>query len=533
MKNLKHITTMKKFNFILIISFLTLAGCANFLEEEPESFLSPSEFFNSEENIDIAVTGVYDVLGNRGFRIGVNFGNYNQGLLSMGTVGTDQMKAPADRAGNRFHQMDMFVYGPSSQLPSNVWIAHYIGVNRANTVINRTEPLLGNPDFDDNKLNTSIAEAKFLRAFYYFNLVRFYGDIPLKLTETQSLTAEDVVSIARSPVVDIYNQIEKDLLFAEQYLKMPSEVANSDNGRATKTAAWALLARVYNTWASYPIKDQSKWELAANSAKRVIDSGEHMLMDEFSSVFMKEFEGNRELIFVAKFSNVLGETSSLGAHNGILGVGGANAFSPNSTAGFGVVRIERSYYESFDELDQRRDWSCSAFRVDKDNNQIPLTDGQLNGAIGMAKFRSDASWVGFGSPDDYPLIRYADVLTMYAEATAMSNGGPTSESYEALNKVRRRAFRLPIDDPAPLIDYVGLSPSEFIDALLQERSWELVSEDCSRWHDLVRTEQLGKFVVAVKRASVVANFNESTHKLFPIPIVEIDVNPLMVQNPGY
>ncbi len=523
---------MKK-NIILLSSLiLLLVGCQDFLTEEPKSFISPSNFFNSEANIEIAVNGIYDALGNRGLKAGLNFSNYQQGLLSMGTVGTDQMKAPNNSTANRFHQMDLYAYTPQSQLPSQVYIGHYIAINRANTVINRTEQLLGNPDFNENNLQRLLAEARFLRAFFYFNLVRFYGDVPLKLTETESLTAEDVVQIARSPVLDIYNQIEEDLLFAEQYLLLPSALSDADHGRATKTATWALLARVYNTWASYPLKDASKWQLAATNAKKVIDSNEHALMSEFQDIFTLANEGNEEVIFVVKFSNVVGETSSAGGHNGVLGQG-ANAFAPGLMTSFGVVRIERAFYESYDSLDQRKEWTCSSFRQRADGTIVPLTGGQFNNLIGMAKFRRDGSYVAFDSPYDYPLIRYGDVLTMYAEATAMANGSPTAESYEALNQLRRRAYRKPIDIADSTIDYADLSQSEFINAVMQERSWELVSEDCSRWHDLVRTEQLGNVVRATKRSQVLANFVEETHKVFPIPQVEVDANPLMVQNPGY
>ena len=419
-----------------------------------------------------------------GFGVGLNFGNYNQGLLLLGNMGTDQFRSPDDNAGQRFTLHDLFAWTPSSQVLTNVWTVHYIGINSANSVIANVEPLVGNSDLDDDQLNTFLGEARFLRAFYYFNLVRFFGDVPLKLTETASLTADDVVAIERSPVLQVYEQIEADLLFAQEHLLMPSELSAQEHGTGqTKTAAWALLARLYNTWATYPLKDTSKWSLAAENAKRVIDSGEHILMENFPDVFTLENEGNPELIFVVKFSSVLGENTSNGATNGIIG-NGTNGNTPGGVAGFGQARAEQAYYASFDPADTRRGWTVSDFRENADLSLTPLTPEELNDPLsvffGFAKFRRNGEWSGFDSPYDFPLLRYADVLLMYAEATANASGMPNAESYNAINQVRQRAFGGVANDLTP-----GLSLDDFNAALLDERSWELGGEDCSRWHDLI------------------------------------------------
>ena len=110
---------MKKINIIIFIFTLLFVSCESFLEEEPASFLSPSTFFSSEENVEIALNGVYDVLGDRGLDGGLSFANYQQGLHSMGTVGTDQMLSSADAAGNRFHQMDLFAYTSTYYVSQN------------------------------------------------------------------------------------------------------------------------------------------------------------------------------------------------------------------------------------------------------------------------------------------------------------------------------------------------------------------------------------------------------------------------------
>ena len=526
---------MKMKNNIRIISVffcIVTASCDSAIEEVPKSFLSPA-IYTSEANIELAVNGIYDALGNRGFGIGLNFGNYNHGLLLMANLGTDQFKAGNNNIANRFSLHDFFAWTPNSQVLTHVWIVHYVGINNANTFIENVEPLIDDPNFDSQRLNTMLAEAKFLRAFYYFNLVRFYGDVPLKLSQTASLTAEDVVGIARSPVQEVYEQIEEDLLFAEQYLLLPSELGSVNHGRATKTAAWALLARFYNTWATYPLKDSSKWSLAAIYAKEVIDSGEHILLDNFPDIFPTENEANSELIFVVKNSNVVGEHTSSGGSTGIIG-NGINVVVPGGVSGAAQLAVEPGYYKSFDPTDTRRDWTISNFRENADFSITPLTEEQLNDPLslffGLAKFRRDGTWSGFDNPNDYPLIRYGDVLLMYAEATANEAGGPTIESYAAINMVRERAFGTANDIAG------GLSLDEFNQAVLNERSMELGGEDCSRWHDLIRWEIFGETILSSKREASLELFDPDTHKLFPIPSIEIDANPLINtadQNPGY
>ncbi|WP_257669395.1 RagB/SusD family nutrient uptake outer membrane protein [Parapedobacter tibetensis] len=513
---------MKK---LLLLGLLTglLSGCQKFLEETPESLLASETFFTSEENIEIAVNGIYDALAAAG---------YKQHLLTVGMTGTDQLRSNNNDVANKFHQMDLYAYGPSSQIPSQVWKGHYVGINRANTVINRVEPLLEDKRFNTENLQHFIAQAKFLRALYYFNLVRFYGAVPLKLTETASLTAEDVIAIERSPVLAVYQQIESDLLSAQEYLLLPGELGAAENGRVTKTAAWALLARVYSTWATYPLHDETKWAEAADYAEEVMTSGEHRLLDDFVDVFGgndRATEVNDEVILAVKFSDSPGERTTLGSHGGIVPFGGANGNSWDNIAGFGTVKVEQSFYQSYDSLDTRRNWTISNFLAGKNGATAPSTKVTH---FGIAKFRRDGSYVGYNSPYDYPLIRYADILLLYAEASAMANGSPSEASYSALNAVKRRAFGKPVD-VADSLDYSGLPLAEFIDTVLQERSWELCYEDCSRWHDLIRYERLGEVVMAKKRPQVKERFNEDTHKLFPIPLLEMDSNPLMEQNPGY
>ncbi|MEO1011487.1 MAG: RagB/SusD family nutrient uptake outer membrane protein [Bacteroidota bacterium] len=526
---------MRTIRITAVLLSMLFFGCDAILEEEPESILAPSVIFGNPENIEVAVNGIYHALKQRGVD-GNSFGNYQHGLMFMGMAGTDQLRVGSNNAGNRFNEIDLYAHTASSQLPTEVWKVHYIGINRANTVIVNTEPLLGT-GLDDDNLNRLLGEAKFLRALFYLNLVRFYGDVPLKLTETNSLTAEDVVGIARTPSVQVYEQIEEDLIFAAENLPLQP----AQDGRATSGAAYGLLAKTYVFWATAPLKDTSKWQLAADAARSVIDAGQYRLLDNFPDIFGWENEGNGELIFVVKYGTEPGNTSVLGGASGIQGFAGAsfNSTGPiTGMVGLPQIRAEQSLWASWDELDQRRDWTVPDYRINGAGELVPIDDANRankdSGQWGVAKFRRDASWIRFNSPIDVPVLRYADVLLLYAEATANAAGAPTAESYDAINQVRRRAYNQQPDPTA--FDLSGLSLEAFNDALIEERGLELVFETNSRWHDLVRYEILAEKITPVKRVQALERFDEAKHILFPIPLEEIDVNPLINQedqNPGY
>ena len=542
---------MKKIQSIIYaLIIFGVFGCDTFLEESPESLLSPSNFFTSEENVEIFLNGVYRPLSARD--LGNPLGSYSQGLLAMGHMGTDQARFQANCCtGNSWALLDLFTYTASHSVTTQVWNMHYIGIARANSFIDTVEPLLDNPDFDTGEISRMLGEAHFLRALYYFNLVRFYGEVPLKLA---ALNGFNLNGAPRTSTLEVYKQIESDLLFAEQNLPLPSEIDATQNGRATKTAAAALLARVYLTWASpFPLGDNDKWEDALTYSSKLINgeyAGEHTLTsivssDDYGSIFRVENEGiNNEYIFVVKFAQLDGFGTTAGATVGIKG-DRVGAFTPNTRAATPNVMAEQIFHASFNPNDLRRDWTVSSFRVNAANEELPFTAGVNSVWYGLAKFRRDPAWSGWAiSPVDYPLLRYSDVVLMHAEALFQT--GSSTQAFEYLNKIRRRAFGEDPNTPSitPGVD-LSAADGDFVNLLLDERSWELAGEDCLRWHDLVRYEELANAVAKKNvRTNVgsgqsyeqVSKFNSTTHRLFPIPQDEIDRNPAITvadQNPGY
>ena len=496
---------MKKLNksllYILTTLMIGLGGCSeDVLEEEPRTFLSQSAVFSTREGAVAATTGIYEP-----FRTGNLYGWWLLGNLEL---------------------MSDYIYGRGSQSPvsrynvnaqsegriGNIWRGGYEVVNRANTVINQLE----NKEIEgvDAQLkNRLIGEAKFLRALAYFHMVRLFGDLPLRLEpETQNF------DIARSPEQDVYNQIIADLEYGEQNL--PGSYENPDLGRATKWAATSLLSKVYLTL--------GQWEQATGKAKEVIDSDEFSLVEvtvpeDFQKIFGPDILTHSEEIFSLKHARIPG--LGFGPLWLMHRAGSGYSLGGNAHAWFGNFGSSwfAEWVEQLNGPDLRpNDWLYNGPHDEQFlSDEIPML---------FKKFRDTES----DPPgNDFPVIRYAEVLLIYAEAKAMAEGGPTDDAYEAINKVRRRAHGRDINSPDPEVDLTtGLTAQEFQDEVLLERAKEFVMEG-KRWYDLLRT---GKTLEVIRASGEGKSGIEERHLKWPIPLEEIDNNDLMNaedQNPGW
>lgn len=470
---------MKK--ILIYISLISLWSCSSLLDEMPESQMTVPNFYHSAADAISAVNAAYDPLGNNGV---YHFGT-TTGLMVPSTI--------IYTTTERWRQFDLFTYGPEeSEVIPPLYNRHYTGVMRSNAAIMHIAQI----DMDESLKQRLIGEARFLRALYYFNLVRLFGGVPLILTEYQPTD-----NPGRNTVDEVYAQILTDLQEAEQVL-LPI-YTGSDLGRATKGAAQALQARVYLT--------RRDWPLAAAKAKEVIDSKIYALWDDYSQAFKEPANYGKENIFEVGFKSGLGDPTS--------GEGNILSYytTPSNTSlpGSPVFRPTIAFYESFDAGDRRKDWGMYT--------SITLQGVTYEFDPHIFKFTSEKYFAGEESGWDasinYPLIRYADVLLMYAEALNESQNGPTTEAYNAINAVRSRA------DIPPLPS--GLSQVEFREAVYLERQHELYFEG-EDWFDLVRTDRL---ISEHQKIGVTVN---PRYTLFPIPQREIDVaNGALPQNPGY
>jgi hypothetical protein len=493
---------------ISLVSF----SCVDDLDQHPSGLLTNSNYFQTENDAVTAVDGVYAIL----VHSNKNTPLYGDQILYLNDLASDYMRAGANSNSPETRAISSVTYDASNFEVQCTWEQLYKGIVRANIAIDNIPKVSAQDDIKQRLIN----EAKFLRALLYFNAVQFWGEIPLVTSSTYS--AED---LNRQPVEDVYDFIIQDLKDASA---LPA--TQNDKGRATSGSATALLARVYLVHSSLPEADvNSDLSHAVEYAYEVIHGGEYALCSNFYDAFDPAKKNGKEHIFSAQFA-----------------YGQDNGFSGNSTqhcvwsTGFNqnepvlIISDPDLFYHSYSEGDQRKDGSYAKRLYNPSTNSVFEFD--------LPRFRklidttNGANWLA--SAINYPIIRYADVYFTLAEGLN-ELGGPDNQyngisAYDALNEIRRRAFREGkySGDPATSSppyghDLRGLTKESFREALQEERYFEFVLEQ-TRWFDLVRWKKLVTSVSRTKPAVSVRNYR------FPIPNSERLLNPEgLWQNYGY
>jgi hypothetical protein len=460
---------MKKTNlFFLLLAILT--SCSDFLELTPISESAAPNFYKNASDIQVAVNGAYASLQANNM--------YRQDYVTLMEVRSDNTvdNNPGGAAGV-YYNIDKFTARGDNTVIRDVWKTTYKQISRLNEVLDHIS-VVANPDLQIQYEG----EARFLRALAYFNIVRMWGKAPLILNP---ITTQESYSQVRNSVDDIYAAIEADLIFARQ---LPAKYTDkNDEGRATSGAAKALLAKVYLTRKQYPDAVAVLEDLVTNY-REIYD-----LQPEPGDVFNVNNKMNTEIIFAVRFSkNIAGETSS--THDAY-------------TNKFGLDAALLSGYKG------------------SDKRKALLSYTRVNSTFIVKKYADTPDISSGGMGVDFPVLRWADVLLMYAEAlneTGYSNdeSGP---AFTALNAVRNRAA-------ASLYNNTQLSGQDaFRDAVLLERRLELPLEN-HRWFDLLRT---GKAIEAMAAVNLTITENDW---LYPVPESEVLImnNPEgFPQNPGY
>lgn len=477
---------MKKSIAILFV-LSSLMGC-EVLEQTPESSFTPENFYKNADDARAAVSAVYDPLNSADL--------YNQVMWILQDQATDDAEWGGGRstANQAKNDLDKYTFTPATSTFQSIWSTTYRGINRANTVISRVPSI---PMPDDLK-NRYIAEAKFMRAFYYFTLVRLFGGVPLQLQETTSLNN---LNVSRAPAEEVYKQIVQDFTDAETVL--PVSYTAGDRGRATKGAAKAFLAKVYLT--------RQEWAKASAKAKEVMDLGAgYDLWANFADVFSIANENGKESIFeIQSIGGGFGEGSWM------QGYMRPNFDRVNGVAGFGDDPATENLYRAYRSDDRRRNVTIRLYSA----TSTPAAPASVLFPGYVAKYLDPTATANGEGGNNFPILRYADLLLMYAEAR--NEQAPNdAEAYTAINRVRNRAG---IPNLTP-----NLSQAQFRDSLLLERRLELAFEG-HRWYDLARTKRL----ISAMRAQNPTIKVEERHYLFPIPQTERDANPQLTQNDGY
>lgn len=482
--------TLTKLLYILPLALLS--ACTGFLEEVPRDRMSEGNYYKTIEDAKSSLTAIYSPL-----RSGAFVGPY---FL--------QTEIMADYAHGRGSTLIIGEYQgldvTNITRVAGIWTALYSSIRNANISIARIPSI----NAEVGLKNALVAEARFMRALAYYHLVRHWGAVPLFLDIATNESA-------RKPIAEVYASIIEDLQYGEQHLPPTPEV----NGKPSKWSASSLLAEVYLT--------NRQWALAKAKAEEVINSKVYSLVpvsnrDDWDKVFGAGANGTSEEVFYLKFNHQYGWEWP----NNLLW--SQTKFSP-----FGnyviYSTLDNKFLNDWDPKDLRKQWDVFTEYENRTTGVIEKLP--VSTPVQFSKWRDPAAPTSVGHANDYPFLRYADVLLIHAEADARANNGPTAAGIESLNKIRRRAYGYPATGQSP-VDYPtsGWAVERFVDTVLTERGYELFMEG-KRWLDLKRTDRI--------KSTILQNLGKQVkdvHLFWPIPQQEIDTNPLVTQadqNPGY
>ncbi|WP_199415035.1 RagB/SusD family nutrient uptake outer membrane protein [Chitinophaga silvisoli] len=517
-----------KFYYILIALPVFLSSCKNFLEEDPESFVSEEQFYQTESDAETAINAVYYHLNTGSVQ-----SPYNT-LFNTGMNMADDDEDPGPGATNSdVRSLAVLSHTTSNQRVYELWQQHYAAIRKANVVLAKV------PDIsfsDETKKNRILGEAKFLRALFYFNLVRLFGDVPL-ITTYQSEVLASSYYTTRTASDSVYAQIETDL--AEAATALPASYTSPDVGRATAGAAKALLAKVYLYEASLPLKITSKYQLAVSKAEEVLSAQDggtgtygYDLFTDYSHTFLPAYKNGVEHVFSAQMlansnnqDNNETQRAILSAIPGITGNNYAHMVRYYTVGSDNYYSI----YKIFRADDKRRNVTFVRSFTSPTNGKkygLPLSNPAVpNDSTPFYNKWWDPNYASAGeSSTNVTILRYSEVLLIHAEAENELNG-PTAKAYKSINRVRTRAGLPDLT--------TGLSQDQFRDSVYLERRLELVYE-YQRWFDLIREKNASGGGILLSSLQKVGKTNVADkHYLYPIPQTEIDNNPLLTQNPGW
>lgn len=523
---------MKKILAILSLVAITGSSCKKFLDTKPNDFVSPVNYYKTEQDLNQALAGVYDRLGD--MRL------YARGMHYF-MVFSDEFFIKGATSGINGHVFDAATVEIGRQ-----WEALYTGIERANMLLENLGNAVGT--VSEDKINEVRGQALFMRAYYHFLLADQYGPIPLKIASTKS---PEENPLPRSPLPEVYAQIEKDIKDAIPLLKKISDYGF--NGKVSKTAAQGILARVYLTMAGYPMNDVARYADARAYAESVIQSGEHALNPDFKQIYInhvREVYDIKECLWEVEFGGnnqgTIREGGSVGTYNGI--------YCTNLDTGWGgdLVHATAKLWDAYESNDLRRDWTIAPYRFVASGNTVVRTDWGASEIYERSngKWRREYEQLLPRNKDfngtNWPLLRYADVLLMFAEADNYVSGGPTPAAYDALNQVRRRGYGKSTSVPDPTVDApAGMTQADFQEYIMNERLRELAFEglrkhDLIRWGIYVSTMQQQAAIYdatmpTTLKAAAVGQASRITNRavVFPIPASELNVNHNITQNPGW
>ena len=510
-------------SYLLLLTSHLFAGCAD-LDQTSISSIDRDDFYKSKQDVETAINGIYQEFTVDGF-----YGMFNNQSIYINDLQTDYVKAGAQTNSAHIRELSNFAIQPTNLFVGYAWEEHYTAINRANVVIDKLTEAAW---LDEQSRQNYTNEARFLRALMYFNLVRYFGGVPIVVHDGEGEGAP------RNSIDEVYEQIVSDFTAAES---LPANYTTLDS-RASSLAASALLSKVYLVWAQTLTEkgranQREYYQKAIQYAQKVIDSGKYRLLDKFIDNWSVDKKNGAEHIFSIEHDRTINAN-----------ITGHCTFATNwSNSEPVLLATSDKYYLQTDPRDQRRDGSWAKRLYDPNTgSDFEFTIPRFRKYIDSLNYANPASsGNAAGQSTNTTIIRYAEVLLIKAEAENELNG-PTQAAYDAINQVRRRAYWSPYNNiqytpsDGSTLELSGLSQSEFRERLREERRLEFVLEG-QRWFDLCRWHILVKYVKAHTptdaetlgtKTTKVQNISKKNY-LLPLPQDQIILNPNLEQNWGY
>lgn len=496
-----------KYHFSVLLFALVAVmswSCSDFLEETDKSNFTLENYFTRPEHATSVVNATYESLRP------IMQSGFGGGTWMMTEFATGLADTELGQAQNSLFIRSL-INNSDNGYGQSYWTTYYRGIANANLAIAKIPEI----EMDQAAKNRLLGEARFLRAYYYYHLVRIFGSIPL-IVEPIDLTSPDMYA-APSSVDAIYTQIVEDLTTAETS-GLPFR---EGTGRVSMGVVKSMLSSVYLTMAGYPLQKGSEYfQMAANKAKEVIDSGQFSLFPEYNDLNTVELKNQGEHIFMIQFAAFImpstWQVSIIPYNRGI------SAYNDET----GGIFANSDFIATFDPADKRireKQFFYTEYTLSANRSQTL----QLGDYYIWKHFDEAAQLSTTSSGMNWPVYRYAEVLLTYAEALNEASG-PSQAVYDAVNQIRRRA---------ELPDLEGLSQDQLRTAILKERWHELCYEN-KTWFDMVRLRKALNLTTGTFEDYVGHQFSygptvTARELLFPIPTAEVRNNTNLSQNPGY
>lgn len=494
--------------WILVIFF---SSCQNWVDYDPHDDYKITEldYLQTETDYRTMVISVYTPI------------QWLNQVVPIGDIASDNAVTGGENASDvlALQQIDDYTTTPVNATLEDLWKASYEGVNRANYIIQYKETNMAGETIEFAGKDALYGEVYFLRAYYYFSLVKMYGDVPLFVDYRLGLS--DSKTLSRSPKADVYEQIELDLNNAISVLP----TIQDQKGRITRYAAQALLGKI--------LLYENKFDEAAQMLDNVITPNAFTLVSDFASIFLASGENGAESVFEIQYSNASpyynwagynrGQGNYAVQQCGIRGITGSDDMPYAS--GWSTNLPTQDLANAYSDGDIRKTVTTLDIEAYKAANPdfgvsyqvAPYKNTGLYNQKYLPRKGQTSGQVELNYLNNYRTIRYADVLLMAAEAYNRSTTPNDTKAQSYLNQVRRRAFA--VSDDSKDIKLTGTALKQ---AIWDERRLELGMEG-DRFFDLVRTGQA---------ATKISGFVVGKHEVFPIPQLEVEISGL-TQNPNY